>query len=169
MLVRWTEKLASGPQTGTSDSPPPPLARVMGVGRQQQVIQAITPLEDKRIASVIKTPDSNWHGIKYGVIERILQAKLKSSKTFIYELLVTGNKILIEARHYVWWGSGMSFKMSTTTKPEYHPGQLWLDEILIKIRSDIQSENENELEISEVPATSAASQVGNHRSISYLY
>ena len=28
------EKLAGGPQTGTSDSPP--LARVMGVGRQQQ-------------------------------------------------------------------------------------------------------------------------------------
>ena len=34
LLARWTEKLASGPQAGTSDSPP--LARVMGVGRQQQ-------------------------------------------------------------------------------------------------------------------------------------
>ena len=33
LLARWTEKLASGPQAGTSDSPP--LARVMGVGRQQ--------------------------------------------------------------------------------------------------------------------------------------
>ena len=32
--ARWTEKLAGGPQAGTSD--PPPLARVMGVGRQQQ-------------------------------------------------------------------------------------------------------------------------------------
>ena len=35
LLARWTEKLAGGPQAGTSDSPPP-LARVMGVGRQQQ-------------------------------------------------------------------------------------------------------------------------------------
>ena len=34
LLARWTEKLAGGPQAGTSDSPP--LARVMGVGRQQQ-------------------------------------------------------------------------------------------------------------------------------------
>ena len=34
LLARWTEKLAGGPQAGTSDSPP--LARVMGVGSQQQ-------------------------------------------------------------------------------------------------------------------------------------
>ena len=34
LLARWTEKLAGGPQAGTSDSPA--LARVMGVGRQQQ-------------------------------------------------------------------------------------------------------------------------------------
>ena len=34
LLARWTEKLASGPQARRSDSPPPPLARVMGVGRQ---------------------------------------------------------------------------------------------------------------------------------------
>ena len=34
LLARWTEKLAGGPQAGISDSP---LARVMGVGRQQQV------------------------------------------------------------------------------------------------------------------------------------
>ena len=78
-------------------------------------------------------------------MERILQAKLKSSKAFRDELLATGNKILIEARHDVWWGSGLSFKMSTSTKPE----------ILMKMRSEIQSKNE--LEISEVPATSAVS------------
>ena len=34
LLARWTEKLAGGPQAGTSDSP---LSRVMAVGRQQQV------------------------------------------------------------------------------------------------------------------------------------
>ena len=33
LLARWTEKMAGRPQAGTSDSPP--LARVMGVGRQQ--------------------------------------------------------------------------------------------------------------------------------------
>ena len=35
LLVRWTEKLTGGPQAGRSN-PPPPLAKVMGVGRQQQ-------------------------------------------------------------------------------------------------------------------------------------
>ena len=34
LLARWTEKLAGGPQAGKSYSPP--LARIMGVGRQQQ-------------------------------------------------------------------------------------------------------------------------------------
>ena len=34
MLSRWTEKLDGGSQAGTADSPP--LARVMGVDRQQQ-------------------------------------------------------------------------------------------------------------------------------------
>ena len=39
LLVRWTEKLDGGPQARTSDSPPPPLSRAMGVGRQQQQIR----------------------------------------------------------------------------------------------------------------------------------
>ena len=34
LLARWTEKLDGGPPAGRSDSPPP-LARVIGVGRQQ--------------------------------------------------------------------------------------------------------------------------------------
>ena len=41
LLTRWTVKLAGGPQAETSDSPP--LARVMGVGRQQQRIRLIPP------------------------------------------------------------------------------------------------------------------------------
>ena len=40
MLARWTEKLAGGPQAGTADSPP--LARVMGVGKQQQQLPLST-------------------------------------------------------------------------------------------------------------------------------
>ena len=39
LLARWTERLAGGPQAGTSDSPP--LARVMGVGSQQQQLPPI--------------------------------------------------------------------------------------------------------------------------------
>ena len=43
LLARWTEKLAGGPQAGTSDSPPP-LARVMGVGKQQQQLKNYRPV-----------------------------------------------------------------------------------------------------------------------------
>ena len=38
----------------------------------EEVMLTITPLESKRIASVIKTPGSNWHDIKYGIMEMIL-------------------------------------------------------------------------------------------------
>ena len=37
LLARWTENLADGPQAGRLDSLPP-LARVMGVSRQQHTI-----------------------------------------------------------------------------------------------------------------------------------
>ena len=41
LLARWTEKLADVPQAGTSD-PPPPLTRVMGVGRQQHLMHMLS-------------------------------------------------------------------------------------------------------------------------------
>ena len=41
LVAKWTEKLAGGLQAGISD-PPPPLARVVGVGRQQQEIKGIS-------------------------------------------------------------------------------------------------------------------------------
>ena len=44
LLARWTEKLAGGPQAGTSDSPP--LARAMGMGRQQQLVRLIERIYD---------------------------------------------------------------------------------------------------------------------------
>ena len=39
LLARWTKNLAGGPQAVTSDSPPPPLARVMGRQPQQPRIK----------------------------------------------------------------------------------------------------------------------------------
>ena len=41
----------------------------------EEVIQSTTPRDAKRIASDIKTPYSNWHKIKYNVMERVLQEK----------------------------------------------------------------------------------------------
>ena len=45
----------------------------------EEVIQSTTPRDAKRIASDVKTPDSNWHKIKYNVMERVLQEKANCS------------------------------------------------------------------------------------------
>ena len=127
----------------------------------EEVMKSATPREANNIASAIKTPDSNWHDLKFGVMEKVLQEKLKSNKAFSDELLATRNKILIEARQDLWWGSRMSFRMSTTTKPQYHPGQSWLGEILMQLRSLIQSEST--LKIHEVSTTAVDPQIHSSR------
>ena len=104
----------------------------------EEVIQSTTQRDAKHIASDVKTPDSNWHKIKYNVMERVLQEKAKCSEEFRSELLATDNKLLIEARQDLWWGSGMTYDMTTTTKPINHPGKSWLGEILMKVRNQLQ-------------------------------
>ena len=106
----------------------------------EAVIQSTTPRDAKRIASDVKTPDSNWHKIKYNVMEIVLQEKANCSEEFRLELLATDNKLLIEARQDLWWGSGMTYNMTTTTKPINHPGKSWLGEILMKVRNQLRSQ-----------------------------
>ena len=64
LLARWTEKLPGGPQAGTSNSPPPPLARVMGVVIQQHDSSCLV-VHDVRLQSVLDTVvisgDDVWH------------------------------------------------------------------------------------------------------------
>ena len=107
----------------------------------ENVIKSKTPREAKEIASAVKETDSNWHKIKYDVMERVLKEKANCSEEFRKELLSTGTKLLIEPRQDLWWGSGLSFKMTSTTKPSYHPGKSWLGEILMKIRSQLISKD----------------------------
>ena len=107
----------------------------------ENVIKSKTPREAKEIASAVKETDSNWHKIKYDVMERVLKEKANCSEKFRKELLSTGTKLLIEPRQDLWWGSGLSFKMTSTTKPSYHPGKSWLGEILMKIRSQLISKD----------------------------
>ena len=74
-------------------------------------------------------------------MERILKENANCSEEFRKELHSTGTKLLIEPRQGLWWGSGLSFKMTSTTKPSYHPGKSWLGEILMKIRSQLISKD----------------------------
>ena len=105
----------------------------------EKVIKSKTPHEAKYIASPVKSPDSNWHSIKYEVMERVLHEKAHCSEEFRNELISTGTKLLIEPRQDMWWGSGLSYQMTSTTMPSHHPGKSWLGEILMKIRSKLTS------------------------------
>ena len=107
----------------------------------EEVMKANSPSEAKRIASAVKTVDSNWHNVKYGVMEKVLHAKANCSKDFRESLLATGEKQLIEARADLWWGSGMPYNLTTTTKSAFHPGKSWLGEILMKLRSQLRTQN----------------------------
>ena len=73
-------------------------------------------------------------------MERVLQERDNCSEKFRSELLATDNKVLIEARQDLWWGPGMTYNMTTTTKPIHHPGKFWLCEIFMKIRIQLRSQ-----------------------------
>ena len=114
-------------------------------------MKANKPSEAKRIASPVKTVDSNWHNVKYGVMEKVINAKANCSKDFRESLLATGEKRLIEARADLWWGSGMPYNLTTTTKPAFHPGKSWLGEIMMKLRSQLRTQHNTEHEEQTTP------------------
>ena len=74
-------------------------------------------------------------------MERVLKEKANCSEEFRKELLSKGTKLLIEPRHDLWWGPRLSSRMTSTTKPSYHPCEPWLGEILMKIRSQLISKD----------------------------
>ena len=114
-------------------------------------MKANTPSGAKRIVSAVKTVDSNLHNVKYGVMETVIHAKANCSKDFRESLLVTGEKRLIEARADLWWGSGMPYNLTTTTKPAFHPGRSWLGEIMMKLRSQLRTQHNTEHEEQTTP------------------
>ena len=62
----------------------------------EKVIKAKTTREAKNIASAVKNSDSNWHKIKYEVMESVLNKQANCSEEFRKELIATGTKLLIE-------------------------------------------------------------------------
>ena len=106
------------------------------------VMHSTTPREAKAIASRIKNPNGDWHTIKYGVMEKVIRAKVAQSEEFRTELLSTGDKMLIEALPDADWGSGLPYHISISTKPEFHPGKSWLGNILMIARAQLQRQSQ---------------------------
>ena len=106
----------------------------------EEVTKAKSPHEAKRIASKINPIPANWHVIKDDVMKKILTAKCQQSVKFRRVLLHTGDKIIIEARPDMHWGSGLSYNLTLTSKPAFHPGNNQLGKILMSLRSDLKQQ-----------------------------
>ena len=110
------------------------------------IYKAETPKEAKAIAAEIKSPDVNskWNLMKCDVMREVLVAKMNSSDEFRKQLLKTGDSILVEASSTdAYWGSGLSYSLTTTTHPDFFPGENQLGKLLMELRDILQKQMKN--------------------------
>ena len=103
-----------------------------------EITKAKTPSKAKQIAN--RVPQNlleDWHFIKLDVMKQILDAKLEQCSKFRDELSKSQGKRIIEATQDTYWASGLPPYLSTTTKPEYFPGENWLGRILEDMREEL--------------------------------
>ena len=109
---------------------------------QNDVVEAVykarSPADAKLLATKVK--GHKWDAIKYSVMGEVQRAKAVSSTTFREALLATGDKLLVEGLRDTYWGSGMHYNQTLTTKPEFHPGTNKLGIILMDLRAEIRRE-----------------------------
>ena len=75
----------------------------------EMVVQCKTPKEAKTIASSVKSADSSWDDIKYNVIKDVLISKLRTNSRFRDALLLSEDKILVEALSDNFLGCGLPY------------------------------------------------------------
>ena len=103
----------------------------------EKVVQCKTPKEAKTIASIVKSADSSWADIKYNVMKYVLISKLRINSRFMDALLLSEDKILVEALSDKFWGCGLPYNIAITTNPLHYPALNKLGKILIELRSEI--------------------------------
>ena len=114
----------------------------------EKIYKVTSPFQAKSIATEVKddNPDSKWNQMKLSVMKEVLTAKLQSSVDFKNYLLSTDNRILVEASPYDnYWGSGLPFNVTCTTKPECFPGKNMLGNLLCELRSDLRSNHSSNI------------------------
>ena len=107
----------------------------------EAIIKAKSPWYAKRLGASIKNQIQNWNDMKYDVMHNVLIAKACTSEHFKDEFLATGNKLLCEALIDEFWGSGPSYNLTITTKPEHWLGANNLGKILMNVRADLRKED----------------------------
>ena len=94
-------------------------------------------MEAKTIASSVKSADSSWDDIKYNVMKDVLISKLRTNSRFRDALLLSEDKILVEALSDKFWGCGLPYNIAITTNPLHYPGLNKLGKLLMELRSEI--------------------------------
>ena len=74
-------------------------------------------------------------------MHNVLIAKACTSEHFKDELLATDNKLQCEALIDEFCGSGLSYNLTITTKPEHWPEANNLGRILMNVRADLRKED----------------------------
>ena len=70
-------------------------------------------------------------------MKEVLIAKLKPNSKFRDALLLTEDKILVEALPDTWWGCGLPYHIAVATDPLHYPGLNKLGKLLMELRSEI--------------------------------
>ena len=109
----------------------------------EEILNSPTPEQAKEVASRVPSHlRGNWHEEKCNIMEKILDAKICSCTEFKQTLINSLGKRLVEAiKSDIFWSSGLNPRDSSTTKPQYYPGNNRLGYILERLRSKLLSRN----------------------------
>ena len=103
-----------------------------------EILDAESPAEAKEIASRIpRYLHKDWHQIKLTVMREILIAKADYCPMFKSTLIDSSGNDLVECTQCQFWSSGLTPRLSATTKPTFYPGSNMLGTILESVRRDL--------------------------------
>ena len=107
-----------------------------------EVLKAPTAAEAKSIASrVPRHLHKDWHSIKKSVMKEILHIKADYCAHFKQSLLDSLNCRIVEAvQGDLYWSSGLSPYLASTTKSKFYPGMNELGGVLEAVRLDLIKE-----------------------------
>lgn len=109
-------------------------------GRLKQVVEAVTPLEAKRIADAL-TETQDWKDIRDTIMERVVSAKFDQNKHLADLLVKTGSVPLNEATRNSHFGIGVNLHAKEIKDKGYH-GENKLGRVLMAKRNNIREMRE---------------------------
>ena len=108
----------------------------------EEVLNAPTAAEAKSIASRVPIHlHKDWHSIKKSVMKEIMHIKADYCASFKQSLLDSASCRIVEAlQGDLYWSSGLSPYLASTTKPQFYPGMNELGAILETVRFELMRE-----------------------------